>query len=180
MSLGDHMLRQIGAAIVIWDHDGTPVELTPSWGGVRILCEGLTKQNVSQDGYGTAAIDMITAGIQNPYIEFSMSDMDLTRLGKVIGFTIDTNAGILKTSNGVSLRSLAKKVLVKPLIDKVASTTESEWVEGYKVTPPQPNFSLEYKDDNDQRVLVCRMDMLPSDETGLERAFGSLGTNIVI
>lgn len=177
MALGDNILKQISAGVIVWDHDGTPFTFPATMGGITVTCEIPELKEVKRDGYGAAAIDLITAGTKNPKIEFNMSDLDATTLDEINGVTTSTNAAIVYDDCGVSLRGLAKKVYIKPVINGVTSTTESEWVEGYKVTPPVMDFALEWKDDSDQRVVKCTMFMLPSDATGLERAYGSLGVN---
>lgn len=159
-----NIILNISAGELTWDIGGTPVIMGPTVGGILVKSE-LSKVDIMQDGYGDAPFDSVTKG-RVVSLEMTMSEMTATRLSLIQGVT-ETTGPIFTFDNncGVSLRDLAKKITIKPIVNLVTSVTTSEWLSFFKVSPPLEAFELGYDDEN-HRLWKVIFQPFPDDSTG--------------
>lgn len=144
------VIKDLGPCSVLWDPgDGVNLELNPTFGGVTFKYEE-TYVDVKEDGQGETRVDSVPTG-NITELTIAMTRSTLAQLeavirgGKVTGST-------LKVSNvvGGAVFADAKEIIIKPLVNNVATTDVNEWLHIHKAYPFP---SLEWVWDNaGQRV----------------------------
>lgn len=153
----------LGPCTVIWDPDGTLVDLGPTFGGVTFEDEVKYKE-IKEDGYGDQAVDGVFAGRVSK-VTCKMTESSLAQLAKVIpGMTVVGTVATVTASVGTQMRALAKKVTLKRLIDGVVSVTTAEWIT-LLLAYPVTSFKWEFDADK-QRVTDVTFIAFPSKATG--------------
>jgi hypothetical protein len=161
--MSDNIFLRISAGELIWDIDGTPVNMGPTTGGIIVKDEQSTV-DIMQDGYGDAPYDSVTKG-SVVSLEMTMSNMTTERIAVIHGITQTTGPVFTADNNcGVSLRALAKKVTIKPIVNLVTSTTTSEWLTVFKCIPIK-SFEFAFDDEN-ERLWKVIFKVFPDDTTG--------------
>ena len=155
--------KDLGPCSVIWDPSGANVELNPTFGDV-IIKDELTYAEVKEDGHGEAAVDAVPTG-RKVEVTVPMTRSSLTQLEAAIKGSV---AGVsnLKVSNlvGGAVFANAKEVIIKPLVDNVASVTTSEWLHIHRA---YPFAALEWVYNNaGQRVTNVILKAFPDDTSG--------------
>lgn len=162
--MSENIILRVTAGELTWDVDGTPVIMGPTTGGILVKSE-LSTVDIMQDGYGDAPIDSITKG-RVISLEMTMSNMTPERISLIQGITQTTGPVFtFDNSCGVSLRDLAVKVTIKPIVNLVTSVTTSEWLTFFKCSPPIDAFDFAYDDEN-HRLWKVIFRVFPDDSTG--------------
>jgi hypothetical protein len=159
-----NILLNVSSGELTWDVGGTPVVMGPTKGGIMFKSE-LSTVPILQDGYGDAEFDAVTKG-RVVTLEINMSEMTAARLSLIQGVVASTGpVYTFDNSCGVSLRDVAKKITIKPIVNLVTSVTTSEWFSVFKVSPPLDAFEIGYDDEN-QRLWKAIFKVFPDDSTG--------------
>lgn len=159
------VILPMGPCIIDWD-DGTVI-FKKTRGGVIFRYEEL-QVPVKEDQQGETDIDDVTAGAVNPTLEVPMTNEDLDNLNYC--FANSEAASNLKVANpvGEAILSRAKKVIVKPIVNGVISTTASQWVFIHKAFP---RVTEEWNYDNaNQRVTTVIFKGYPVNLSGQKGA----------
>ena len=167
-------MGDIGPCEVVWDYGGTPVNLSPFLGRVSLTGEDSVSK-VFEETYGDAAVDGVFSGsvlaLQIPMTRSTLAQLETALPGT------DLNGGgtILTLSNlcGGAMYENAKAIVIKPIVNRVASTDHSKWSHIYKAHPMRA-FELGF-DRSGQRTFVVKFMVFPSLESGQEGKFGTLG-----
>jgi len=161
----------LGPCVIDWD-DGAAV-FQKTFGGVKFTYEEL-QQAIKEDQVGLTDTDDVTTGVINPLLEAPFTNEELDKLVLLFGHaTEDDN---LEVANPVGEARLtdAKQVIVKPIINGVISSTESEWLYIYKAVP---RVTLEYIWDNEnQRGTKVLFKGYPTTISGVVGALFRLGS----
>ena len=156
--------KELGPCWIIWDESGANVTFKKTFGGVFFRYEEL-QVDIKRDQAGETAVDKVTTGVVNPELEVPMSEEDVATLVHV--FANDERAGTaLRISNPVGERilPLAKQVIVKPIVNGVVSTDESEWIYIHRAFP---RVTMEQAYDNTaQRSTKVIFTGFPDDISG--------------
>lgn len=159
-----NIILNVSSGELTWDVDGTPIVMGPTDGGILFKSE-LSTVPINQDGYGDAEYDAVTKG-RVTSLEINMREMTVERLGLIQGCTVTTGPIFtFDNSCGVSLRDLAVKIRIKPIVNLVTSVTTSEWLNIFKVSPPLDVFEFTYDDEN-KRLWKAILKVFPDDTTG--------------
>lgn len=154
----------LGPATVIWDVDGTPVDLGPMLGSVQFTDEPKYKE-IREERYGENAVDAVFVG-RDVKLVVPMTRSSLAQLEKVVpSLTLAGAVGTAKASVGSQMYANAKKVTVKKVTDGVVSTTATEWLtifKAYPVTKSDWKF-----DASNQRVCDVTFLCFPCQESGV-------------
>jgi hypothetical protein len=157
---------------VIWDVDGTPLDLGPTLGGVVFTDEAKFVE-IKEDGYGETAVDGVFTGRLCSLV-VPMTRSQLTQLEKVIpSATVIGTVMTVKASVGTQMAASAKKVTVKRLIDNVASVDPDEWLTLFKA---YPFAKSDWKFDNtNQRICEVTFLVFPMTTSGLVGTMWAVG-----
>ena len=166
-------IGDIGPVEVLYDYGGTSLNLSPFLGDVKITREDSISK-VFEEGYGDAPVDGVFAGSVME-METPMTRSTLTQLEKMLGGTLTTNALTMKNKCGSSMYDNAKAVVLKPMVDGVASETKSSWIHIYKAHPYNA-WELGFARDG-QRLFLVKWMIFVSLESGFEGEFGTIGVN---
>lgn len=162
----------IGPCEVVWDYGGTPVNLSPFLGDVKLTREDSISK-VFEEGYGDAPVDAVFAGSVME-LEVPMTRSTLAQLEDMLpGSTLAAAVLTLKNKCGGAMYASAKSIVIKPMVDGAASTTKTEWIELYKCHPYN-SWELPFARDG-QRVFLIKFMVFPSLESGQEGEYGTLG-----
>jgi len=167
--------KDISAGEVVWDVDGTPLSFSPFMGGINVAVSHTTA-DVKRDSFGTTPYDKVITGGE-VIVTIPISEADSARIEKIAGITKGTNQHKITGYSGLALRALAKKVYIKPIVNGVTSTTESEWCIIPLATPPVLKATQVFSGEGDQRVINCELYGLPATETGFVGVVFSFGEN---
>lgn len=168
MSMG--ILRDLGPCQVTWN--GT--DLGPSNGGVKIKITDTVK-DIREDGAGEAPVDAVFTGRKVEDIEIPLTRLSLTQLQAVLPGSTKTNDSVdLPNVVGGAMYDLAKQMILKPLINGVASVDPDEWLTIYK-TYPTASWELGY-DNATQRTYKTKFQVFPVADSGTYTGkFGHVG-----
>ncbi len=167
------VLRDLGPAKVIIDPDGTtPVDLGAVLGSIEFKDE-VKKKEIKEEASGETMVDAVFTG-REVTLKVPLTRSQLAQLAAVIpGAVLATSVLTVSNKVGSPMYASAKKVTVKPIVDGVVSTTESEWLTIYKAYPiASPNWKW---DASNQRVTDVTFICFPSQETGSEGKFYDVG-----
>jgi hypothetical protein len=167
-------IGDIGPVEVVWDHSGTPLNLSPFLGDIKLTREDSISK-VFEEAFGDAPVDAVFAGSVME-LEMPLTRSELTQLETILpGAALTTNALKLTNLCGSSMYANAKPVYIKPVVNGVVSTTKSSWIELYKVHPYNA-WELSFARDG-QRVFLVKCLIFPCMESGVEGEFGTVGVN---
>lgn len=167
------VLRDLGPAKVIIDPDGTtPVDLGDVNGSIEFKDE-VKKKDIKTEAAGETAVDAVFTG-REVTLKVPMTRAQLSLLAAVIpGSVLATSILTVSNKVGSPMYASAKKVTIKPIVDGVVSTTESEWLTIFKAFPvASPSWKY---DASNQRVCDVTFYCFPSQETGAEGQIYAIG-----
>lgn len=147
----------LGPCSVVWN--GAVVG--PTQGGVKVKINHKFVE-IKEDGYGVAAVDAVFTGmevadIEVPLTRFTLAQLDvLTQNGALVG-------SILTVPNpvGEAMYASAKALVLKPLVNNVASATTTTWLTFFKAYPVAA-WEVGYDNANQRiykvafKVFVCQ------------------------
>lgn len=156
-------IKDLGPCSVTWDPDGTPLELGPTTGGVKFSDEPKYKQ-INTDQHGETPVDAIFTG-RDVQVVVPMTLSSLAQLEKVIAASVKGTSNLKVSSPvGTSMFSSAKALLIKPMTNGAASSTESEWLRVHRAYPVgKTNFDY---DAGTQRKVEVTFICFPDDTSG--------------
>ncbi|MHA1225236.1 MAG: hypothetical protein ACTSPV_00670 [Candidatus Hodarchaeales archaeon] len=156
--------RDLGPCVVVWDPDGDNVEFSKTFGGVFFRYEEL-RASVKRDQAGETDVDEVTIGATNPELEVPLTQEEIANLEKCFAHA-SAGANYLKVSNpvGAAVLADAKEVIVKPIVNGVVSTTNTEWLHIHRAFP---RITMEQAYDNSgQRTNKVIFKGFPDDTSG--------------
>jgi hypothetical protein len=133
----------------------------PTNGGVKYKIEDKIAE-IKEDGQGVACVDAVYLGseigdIEVPLTRFTLAQLDaLTEEGDLAG-------DVLTVPNvvGKAMYANAKALVLKPMVNNVASVTATEWVTFFKAYPYK-KWEVGYDNANQRvykvafKVFVCQ------------------------
>ena len=164
--------KDLGPCSVIMNPDGTPAELNPTMGGVKMR-DTLLFTKIVEDGMGESAVSGVDKG-REVQLEVPMTRASIARLNLVIyGSELVGSTLTVKNTVGNDFYSLAKKILIKPLVNNIASITTSEWTHLWHCFPVVDQ-EIVY-DNSEQRVAKILFEVYPSQDTARRGKFYQYG-----
>lgn len=154
--MGTLAIKDLGPCQVLWND----IDLGPTHGGV-VFKEELHHVDIHEDGHGDTPVDSITTG-KIVTVEATFTRSSLTQLELMIESSTKS-ATNLKVTNSVGNDMFAdsKAMILKPLVDNVASVTTSEWLHIHRT---YPIASVEFGYDNSgQRTIKVMFKCFPDD-----------------
>jgi hypothetical protein len=149
----------LGPCQVLWG--GT--SLGPTLGGV-VFKEEVTSVDIKEDGHGETPVDAVFTG-RKVTIECKFTRSTLDQLEAMITGSVAT-ATNLKVVNtvGDQMFADAEELILKPLVNNVASVTTTEWLHVFKTYPVA---AVEFGYDNSgQRIINVTFRAFPDDASG--------------
>lgn len=152
-------IKDLGPCQVLYD----AVDLGPTLGGVTFK-EELKTVDIKEDGHGDTPVDSIFMG-RTVAIECKFTRSTLAQLEKMIESSTKSATGLaVKNSVGNSMYARAKELILKPLVDNVASAASGEWLHVHKAYPvASVNFGY---DNSGQRVVNVTFRAFPDQTSG--------------
>lgn len=147
--------------------------LGPSFGNVMFRDEEQGEE-VHEDAQGKSAVDEILLG-RKVEVEFPLTRATLTQLGVIINESA-VAGDIITVSNpiGISLYDAAKELVLKPIVDSVVSTDDTEWITVFKCAP---KTVIEFGYGNEgQRVFKVLFKAFPDQTSGVVGRYWKMGT----
>jgi hypothetical protein len=133
----------------------------PTQGGVKFKIEAKIAE-IKEDGYGVAAVDGVFTGIEVgdvevPLTRFTLAQLDiLTKDGDLAGSVLTVPNPV-----GMNMYDEAKALVLKPLVNNVASAVTTEWVTFFKAYP-YAKWEVGYDNSNQRiykvafKIFVCQ------------------------
>jgi len=149
-------VKDLGPCQVLWNN----IDLGPTLGGVTFK-EEQHSVDIKEDAHGDSPVDAITTG-KVTSVEANFTRSSLTQLEYMIESSTKS-ATNLKVVNSVGNPMFAnsKELILKPLVDNVASVTTSEWLHVHR-TYPLGAQELKY-DNSGQRIIKVVFKVFPDD-----------------
>lgn len=124
--------RDLGPCMALYDN----TDLGKTLGGVKFMYTEESKP-VNEDQAGVTNVDEIKVGVSGCSAEVPLSRTSLAILAKVIGGSTYSTTTLKVKNNqvGVSMYDNAKVLILKPIVDGVASTNAAEWLTIGKAYP---------------------------------------------
>lgn len=154
--MGALQIKDLGPCQLLWHN----IDLGPTLGGC-LFKEEQHSVDVKEDGHGDTAVDAITTG-KVTSVEASFTRSSLTQLELMIE-SATKSATNLKVVNSVgnAMFAASEELILKPLVDNIASTTASEWLHVHRTYPlGAPEFQF---DNAAQRVIKVVFKCFPDD-----------------
>lgn len=163
-------LRDLGPAVVLWN--GSEIGVT--YGGIKVKIDDNVAE-IKEDGTGVIPVDAVFTGRKVADIEVPLTRFTIEQLDTIFHGAAAV-ADVLTISNvvGESMYDSAQPLVIKPLINDVASADSTEWITLYK-TFPVAKIELSY-DNQNQRVAKFAFQVFPSQESGEKGKLGSFGS----
>ena len=156
------VILPLGPCVIDWDNGAAIFRKT--FGGIVFRYEEL-QAPIQEDQQGLTHIDDVTTGVVNPILEAPLTNEELDKL--VLLFGNATSASNLEVANpvGEAMLANAKRVVVKPIINGIISTTEAQWVVIHRAVP---RITMEWTYDNaGQRVTTVLFKGYPTQVSGV-------------
>ena len=120
-------IRDLGPCCVVWDPDGTNLELSPMFGDVYFRSEDQSEP-IHEDGEGVHPVDDVMTG-RIVELQIPMTRSDLDQLNTVIAGSVKVG-NVLTISNrvGQAVFEDSKEIILKPMEDNVCTDTKKEWL----------------------------------------------------
>ena len=149
-------IKDLGPCQVLWN----TVDLGPTLGGVTFR-EEQHSVDIHEDGHGDSPVDAITTG-KVTTVEANFARSTLAQLEYMIeSATKGTSNLKVVNSVGNAMFANSKELILKPLVDNVASVTTSEWLHIHRTYPlGAPEFKY---DNSGQRILKVIFKCFPDD-----------------
>lgn len=155
-----------GPVEVVWDYDGTPLNLSPFLGTVSLRTTD-TISEVQEEGYGETPIDAVFTGTRVE-LDVPMARSTLDQLTTLLaGVTsLAPNQILFSVKAGCDMYANALAIVIKPMCDGVPGIITTEWIKLYKCYPWR-EFDLQFDRDS-QRIHMVKFLVFPSMESGHE------------
>uniref|UniRef100_A0A6M3M1A2 Uncharacterized protein n=1 Tax=viral metagenome TaxID=1070528 RepID=A0A6M3M1A2_9ZZZZ len=165
-------IKSMGPCEVVWGYgEAGAMNLGPFLGAT--LFKGETHvQDILEERYGDAPVDAIMIGTIAS-LELRMTRSTLEQLAEVLNAFTSGDVLYLENQLGCEMYGISKSVVIKPICDNEVSTDPVEWVQIYKCYPI-PGWELTW-DKATQRVFPIMFKVFPSQESGFEGKFGTIG-----
>lgn len=153
-------IGDLGPVQVLWG--GT--DLGPTFGGV-VFKEEVHSVDIKEDGHGDSPVDAVFTG-RLVTIECKFTRSTLAQLEAMITSST-AGATNLKVVNTVGDQMLAnaEELILKPLVNNVASVTSTEWIHVHETYPVA---AVEFGYDNSgQRIINVTFRAFPSSASGM-------------
>ena len=154
-------IKDLGPCQVLWNS----IDLGPTHGGVTFK-EDQHHVDIKEDGHGDTPVDAVTTG-KITSVEANFTRSSLTQLEAMIeSATKSLSPGNLKVVNSVgnAMFADAKELILKPLVDNVASAVTTEWLHVHRTYPlGAPEFKFDHAG---QRVIKVTFKVFPDTVTG--------------
>ena len=146
--------KDLGPCVVVWDGrsiDGAPVVYSKTFGGVFFRYEEL-RVGIKRDQAGETDVDEVTTGVINPELEVPMTQEDVDKLVRCFANS-RVAALALRVSNpvGEDIFPYTRQVIIKPIVNGVISTTNTEWIYIHRAFP---RITMEQAYDNSGQRTV--------------------------
>jgi hypothetical protein len=150
------IIKDLGPCQVLWNS----IDLGPTLGGVTFK-EEQHSVDIKEDGNGDTPVDAITTG-KITTVEANFTRSSLTQLEKMIVSATKSATNLkVKNSVGNAMFADAEELILKPLVDNIASVTSSEWLHVHRTYPlGAPEFKF---DNSGQRVIKVVFKCFPDD-----------------
>jgi hypothetical protein len=155
------MLRDLGPCTITFNS----IVLGATKGGVKFKYAEESKP-VNEDQKGVTNVDEIGVGASSCEVEIPMTRSTLSQLSKVIGGS-SYSGNKLNVNNrvGVSFYDNAQLLILKPIVNNVASTDTKDWL---NIPKAYPKVDFEISFDNDgQRIYKVIFKGFPDASSGL-------------
>jgi hypothetical protein len=155
--MGALQIKDLGPCQVLYNS----IDLGPTLGGVT-LKEEQHSVDIKEDGHADTPVDAITTG-KVTTVEANFTRSSLTQLEQMIESAVKTATNLkVKNSVGNAMYADSHELILKPLVDNVASVTAAEWLHVHKAYPlGAPEFKF---DNANQRVIKVVFKCFP-DQT---------------
>ena len=173
--------KDLGPCVVIWDGrsvDGPPVTFSKTFGGVFFRYEEL-QAPIQRDQAGLTHVDDVTTGVTNPELEVPMTQEEITKLELCFANT-DVVATTMRVRNpvGEAVYPYTRQVIVKPIVNGVVSTTQTEWIYIHRAFP---RITMEQAYDNSgQRTVKVIFKGYPDDTSPWVNELWCMGPSLEI
>ena len=173
--------KDLGPCVVIWDGrsvDGAPVTFSKTFGGVFFRYEEL-QSPIQRDQAGETHVDDVTIGVVNPELEVPMTQEEINKLELCFANT-DVVVTTMRVRNpvGEAVYPYTRQVIVKPIVNGVISTTETEWIYIHRAFP---RITMEQAYDNSgQRTVKVIFKGYPDDNSPWINELWCLGPSLGI
>ncbi len=162
--------KDLGPCLVVWDgrkvNAATPaggLVFEKTFGGVFFRYEEL-QAPIQRDQAGLTHVDDVTTGVVNPELEVPLTQEEIAKLVKCFANSVKI-ANTMRVSNpvGEAVYVLSRQVIVKPVVNGVASTNTAEWLYIHRAFP---RITMEQAYDNSgQRTVKVIFKGYPDDES---------------
>ncbi len=157
--------------------EGAETNLGPTQGGVKATIPMATA-DLKEDQKGDAPVDQVITGMGPAEIDIPLAEWAMATLASVIPGAIQTTDAATPTKIkvtitppiGTTLRSLAKRLILKKVVGGVVSTNRADWVT-FPVAAPICDLEMTY-DATSQRVINAKFRAFPDASTGALYWFG--------
>lgn len=155
------MIKDLGPCTITYNS----VVLGATKGGVKFKYTEESKP-VNEDQKGVTNVDEIKVGASACEVEVPLTRATLAILAKVIGGS-SYSGNKIKVNNqvGVSMYDNAQLLIIKPIVNNVASTDTKDWLNIPKAYP-KVDFEIGF-DNEGQRIYKAIFKGFPDDSTGL-------------
>jgi len=141
------IFNDAGPAAVYWDGN----DMGPTFGGVNFRAEQ-ANIDLKEDAHGEANVGQITNG-ETASVNVPLTRTSLTRLARIFpNATLAGNKLTVKNPVGEDLYDAAKTLILKPMVNGVATVDTTKWITFFKAAP---THALELNFGGDQRVIEC-------------------------
>jgi hypothetical protein len=147
----------------MWGDGSLSTDLGPTFGGVTFK-EEVHSVDIKEDGHGDSPVDAVFTG-RLVTIECKFTRLSLAQLETIITGSTAT-ASNLKVVNtvGDQMFAAAQELILKPLVNNVASVTNTEWLHVHRTYPVA---AVEFGYDNaSQRIISVTFRAFPDDTSG--------------
>jgi hypothetical protein len=155
------MIRDLGPCLVLYNN----VDLGATLGGVKFKYTEESKP-VNEDQKGVTNVDEIKVGASVCEVEVPLTRSTLAKLAQVIGGSSYSIYRIrVNNQVGVSMYDNAEALILKPIVDNVASSDSKDWLNIPKAYP-KVDFDITF-DNAGQRIYKVMFKGFPDVSSGL-------------
>jgi len=155
-----------GPVQVVWDYEGTPLVLNPTFGTVNFRTTD-SISDVQEEEWGETPVDAVFTGTVVE-LEVPMARSTLQQLITLLE-GVDSGAGgvaAFKAKSGCDMYENAKQIVLKPLCDNQPVADSKKWIRLYKCFPYR-TFELGF-DREGQRVHLVVFKVFVNQDSGYE------------
>lgn len=139
------------------------VHVGPTLGGIKFK-DDLNSEDLFEDGHGKTPVDSVSVG-RITSVEVPMTRSSWAQLKAMIPGAVGGVSNLeVYNSVGLDFLALAKALVLKPLVNNVASVIQSQWLTIYRAYPVA---AVEFTYDNaTQRGVKVLFKVYPDDTSG--------------